>query len=315
MERITLRLPATLHERVKARSRERGVSLNAEIILALEDGEPMSNLTKINTGTLIAGGRPAPIIPQTIDDAYRLAKAVHVSGLAPPGFKTAEQIMIAIMHGQEIGLTPLQSLQRLAVINNRVTIWGDGALGLVRGSGLCEYVTEFLEEEAGDKRRAVCQVRRKGERHQIERTFSIADAKKAGLWGKSGPWTQYPDRMLQMRARAFALRDGFADVLGGLYLREEMDDPPKPGAVTTTAAPFMEADATPQLTDQSGADEPELPIDSPGHITTHPDYVAGVRDATAGRHEPHFEIGEDEARWALWRKGYFSVVDPEREER
>ena len=47
---------------------------------------------------------------------------------------------------------------------------------------------------------------------------------KAGLWAKSGPWTQYPKRMMQMRARGFALRDKFADALGGLITVEEAQD-------------------------------------------------------------------------------------------
>jgi hypothetical protein len=44
--------------------------------------------------------------------------------------------------------------------------------------------------------------------------LSVADA-KGRLWTRKGPWEHYPQRMLQMRARAFALRDGFADVLRG----------------------------------------------------------------------------------------------------
>ena len=48
--------------------------------------------------------------------------------------------------------------------------------------------------------------------------------KKAGLWGKAGPWSQYPKRMLQMRARSFALRDKFADALSGLLMAEEVQD-------------------------------------------------------------------------------------------
>jgi len=35
------------------------------------------------------------------------------------------------------------------------------------------------------------------------------------LWGKGGPWTNYPRRMLQMRARALCIRDSFADALHG----------------------------------------------------------------------------------------------------
>ena len=30
--------------------------------------------------------------------------------------------------------------------------------------------------------------------------------------------------MLQMRARGFALRDAFADVIAGLYIKEELED-------------------------------------------------------------------------------------------
>ena len=52
----------------------------------------------------------------------------------------------------------------------------------------------------------------------------MADAKRAGLWGKSGPWTQYPDRMLLFRARGFALRDAFGDYLRGLRTVEEQGD-------------------------------------------------------------------------------------------
>jgi len=74
-----------------------------------------------------------------------------------------------------------------------------------------------------DTRTAICQVLRSGRSEPITRTFSIEDAKRAGLWQKPGPWTDYPDRMLMMRARAFALRDAFPDVLMGLYLREEFE--------------------------------------------------------------------------------------------
>lgn len=183
----------------------------------------MSNVVPIEQPlpVLKAGGKLAAIIPQDIDSAYRLAKAVCLSGLAPKGLDKPEAVMIAIMHGMEVGLTPMMALQKIAVINGRPTIWGDGALGLVRGSGLCEYVTEKIEG-MGDKRVAVCVAKRKGEPDPITRRFSVDDAKRASLWDKGGPWKQYPERMLQMRARAFALRDGFADVLGGLYLTEEL---------------------------------------------------------------------------------------------
>ena len=172
-----------------------------------------------------AGARPLAIVPTNMDQVARMAKMIVDSGLAPKGLETPQKVAVAIMHGLEIGLTPMTALQRIAVVNGRPTIWGDAAIGLVRGSGLCEWIKETITG-TGDARTATCEAKRKGEPATIIRSFSVSDAKKAGLWAKGGPWQQYPDRMLMMRGRAFALRDGFADVLGGLYLKEEMEDAP-----------------------------------------------------------------------------------------
>lgn len=243
----------------------------------------MSNVVPIEQSqplpTLKAGGKLAAIVPQDLDSAYRLAKAVHMSGLAPKGLDKPEAIMIAIMHGMEVGLPPMMALQKIAVINGRPTIWGDGALGLVRGSGVCEYVTEKIEG-IGDKRCAVCTAKRKGEPEPITRRFSVEDAKRAGLWDKGGPWKQYPERMLSMRARAFSLRDGFADVLGGLYLTEELQGtetremrditaPPPPPQITERQADnrfYRELPSEPQpaetVNEQTGEINPALDIEA-----------------------------------------------------
>lgn len=215
----------------------------------------MSNVVQVEPRPqLMAGHRPQAIVPHDMDSAYRLAKAVCMAGMAPKGLDTPEKAMVAIMHGLEIGLTPMAALQRIAVVNGRPTLWGDGAMGLVRGSGLCEWVREEIEGE-GDKMVAVCTAKRKGEPQPVARRFSVMDAKKANLWGKAGPWQQFPTRMLAMRARAFCLRDVFADVLGGMYLREELEDsqpapvPPAPPAMIPTPPappPVIEAKPAPK---------------------------------------------------------------------
>ena len=210
----------------------------------------MSNVALINESrpALHSGGQVMAIVPQSMEEAYRLANAIVRAGMAPKDINTAEKAMVAIMQGMEVGLKPMQALQRIAVVNGRPTIWGDGAIGLVRGSGLCDYINERIEGE-GDKRVAICEAKRKGETHPTTRRFSVDDAKKAGLWNKTGPWSQYPERMLQMRARAFALRDLFADVLGGMYIHEEAVDeasqqariaPPPPPPPPAAAAPQPE---------------------------------------------------------------------------
>ena len=166
------------------------------------------------------------LAPRSFEDLWRIAKAVATSGLAPRDLKSPEQVFVAMAHGLEIGLPPMQALQRIAVINGRPTIWGDALVGLVRASGLSESIAESFDGKEGtDDFRAVCVAKRK-DSDTVTGVFSVRDAKTAGLWGKSGPWTQHPKRMLKMRARAFALRDLYADVLGGMYATEELLDGP-----------------------------------------------------------------------------------------
>jgi len=90
-------------------------------------------------------------------------------------------------------------------------------------------VTETLDGE-GEQMVATCTAKRRGYAKATVARFSVADAKKANLWGKTGPWTQYPKRMLQLRARGFALRDAFPDVLKGLVTAEEAQDYPSTSA-------------------------------------------------------------------------------------
>lgn len=160
--------------------------------------------------------------PRNFDEAWRMADILANSDLAPKDYKgKPENCLIAMQWGAEVGLKPMQALQNIAVINGRPAMWGDAVIGLVRASPLCEYIIE-----TEDAHSSTCTVKRRGEPEQ-SRTFTDDDAKAAGLLGKSGPWTQYKRRMRQMRARAFALRDVFADVLRGLPVAEEvMDAPP-----------------------------------------------------------------------------------------
>jgi hypothetical protein len=175
------------------------------------------------------------IQPQNMDELYRFATAVSQSGLAPKGIETPQAIFVALEMGLEVGLPMMASLQNIAVINGRPTIWGDAQLAIVRATGQLEVFEEWYE--AGGKRltrnpstfpddtTAVCKLKRSG-CEVWESAFSVADAKRANLWGKAGPWSQYPARMLRFRARSFGLRDQFGDALKGFRTTEEAQDDP-----------------------------------------------------------------------------------------
>jgi hypothetical protein len=203
---------------------------------------------------LQSGGQIRAIVPHDFDSAWRIANAVVVAGMAPYGLQTPEKATIAIMHGLEVGMPPMASLQSIAIINGRPCIWGDGALGLVYGSGKLVSIKEWIDG-TGDARTAYCQVVRLGDPEPKISKFSVQDAKVAKLWQKRGhkgedtPWITYPERMLQMRARSWALRNGFADVLKGLAIVEEYRDiehdpaevpkptPPKPPSLSQPISP------------------------------------------------------------------------------
>jgi hypothetical protein len=188
-----------------------------EIIPGTDRGPDALPIPVPGAGRVVGGlglAKIGGIIPQTIDDAIRIATGVKKSGLAPKGLNSVEAITTVILQGLECGLPPMMALSKIAVINGRPTLWGDALPALLWSRG-------FSLEESGDDTSATCTViRPTGQK--VTRSFTAADAKKAGLWGKSGPWTLYPARMMQMRARAFACRDGAADVLGGMYVAEEI---------------------------------------------------------------------------------------------
>lgn len=164
--------------------------------------------------------------PKTFEDAMRFSSMLAKSTMVPRDFQgKPENILVAVQWGREIGLGPLQALQSVAVINGRPSVWGDALLALVRGSGLAAFVRETMEGD-GEHQTAICRTQRRDDPSEIIGSFSVADAKKAGLWGKAGPWTQYPNRMLQLRARGFCLRDAYPDVLRGVISAEEAQDIP-----------------------------------------------------------------------------------------
>lgn len=158
--------------------------------------------------------------PKSFQELEKYAKLIADSELAPKDYKGKPgNVMIAIQMGFEIGLKPMQAIQNIAVINGRPCVWGDALLAIVKAHPDFEDINEF-EDKDGD---AVCAIKRRGQT-EVVRRFGNVDAKAAGLLNKQGPWTQYPQRMKQMRARGFAVRDAFPDAIKGLNLAEEVRD-------------------------------------------------------------------------------------------
>lgn len=274
-------------------------------------------------GTAPAAAKtPAKIArPQRIKDvAYiealmRLAEVYYKGGMAPKGCNRAESVAAIIEVGRDVGLSDSQALANIMLVNGRPTIWGDGGMALIRSSGLLEDAEDsFVGEPDEDSYGCTVRLKRVGAERDRIVTFTVAEAKRAGLWSKKGPWQEYPERMLRWRALGFACRNEFPDVLCGLIFAEEAYDTPAsyssgPQAVASeataaAAVPVEAADdaalsalatevaTAPIPADAVPVDEPIGPTDDQAAILT------GLRSFVIAERVP--DVNDAEAAKAAW---------------
>lgn len=166
-------------------------------------------------------------------DEYRVAKMLIDTKAVPQSFRTPEQVMMAIQALKSLGLNWRTALRQCSFsAQGAFTVFGDLELAVVRQSGILESFDEYLVVQGEDGKlarrcmannnillpvvAAVCVAKRKDLPDAHEASFSVEDAKLAGLWGKTPTWRAFPSRMLQMRARGLVLRNLASDVVQGL---------------------------------------------------------------------------------------------------
>ena len=210
---------------------------------------------------------------QRLGQFWRLAEGLVKSGLAPKGMNRPEQAMIAMQTGHELGLAPMTAVRSFAVVNGKPTLMGEPALGLLRVRKALKDGTDLTTEYGGegDDYGCTAQLWGNGQHEPFRYRFTVAMAKQANLWGRTGPWTDYPDRMLMWRAVGFLLKDHFSHILLGVPLEAEVLDIPRvealrrPRRLLELAEP-VEGGVDPIL--QLAAEEGVLPDPVPIVVTT-----------------------------------------------
>lgn len=193
--------------------------------------------------------------------AIELANAIAGTEFVPTHFRNnPAAIAAAILYGDEVGLGPMQSLAKIAVINGRPTLAAEAQRALILQAGHDLWV-----EEATASRCTVVG-RRRGSEATSRITWTMDDAKRAGLTGKP-PWKLYPRQMLLARASAELARAVFPDAIGGLASTEELDDGAGAADVTVAEATPTTRRRRVNVTARSGDVRP-ADLDAP---TTPPD--------------------------------------------
>jgi hypothetical protein len=188
----------------------------------------------VNSGSLaaIAARTAAPLgdagfrmqmEPANILELNKVAHAFAKIGLC--GVQNAEEALAKLLTGREIGLTMMQSMRGIHIIEGRPSIDASLMQAMCLASPLCED----FEQIVSDGERCVFRVKRKGRATAHEYEFTMVEARQAllvdrGKDPKQNNWNKYPKRMLEARAKSLAARSEFPDVLFGMYSREEMED-------------------------------------------------------------------------------------------
>jgi hypothetical protein len=172
-----------------------------------------------NNNALIVQPKPQ-LTPETWQMIAAVAPAMHQARLF--GIANPEQGMAIMLKGYELGLGLTASFEFVQVIQGRPTLSPRGMLALIQQSPEC--VGLKVEDIADDKGAPYgCRVtmkRRNG--FEYTATFTMDDARRAGLVKAGGGWESYPANMCRWRAIGFCADVVFPDLIGGMKRADEL---------------------------------------------------------------------------------------------
>lgn len=171
--------------------------------------------------TALATTSPTPVAslafePSDVESAFNLAKILVESKLLPRSLSTPAAAFTVIMAGRELGLTAMQSLRSLHVIEGKPVMSADLMVALCLRSSVCE---SFRLVESTDKV-ATYEATRKGEK-PVRLSWTKEQAQTAGLLGKAN-WKNHLPDMLRARCKAALARIVFPDLMLGIYDADEI---------------------------------------------------------------------------------------------
>lgn len=158
---------------------------------------------------------------EIIELQKRQFQALVNGGFLPKGCSQSEGFA-RIVAGAQMGMKPIQALNGIAMINGHPTLHSDSIPCIVMASGLVAGMKYVFQGEE-DNMSCTFYVKRKGIEEYQEWTYSMEDAKKAGLLNNT-TWKAHPKKMLFNRARSWCLRNTFPDVIGNIYTKEEIEE-------------------------------------------------------------------------------------------
>lgn len=171
-----------------------------------------------NTAITVADGETI-YEPRSIDQAFEIARTLHAGGLLPRALTRPESVFTVLMAGKELGLTALKALRSIHVIDGKVVMSADLIVALCKSRrDVCKYF-QLVESSS---QVATYETQREGDPAPTRITYTLDDARTAGLVGKDN-WKKHPAAMLRARCSAALARAVYPDLAMGLYDPDELE--------------------------------------------------------------------------------------------
>jgi hypothetical protein len=169
--------------------------------------------------------------------AHKIGSALCNTSFVPATFKgKPEEAAAAILFGDEIGLTPTQSLQSVYVISGKPALYARAMVAIVLAAG---HEVETVEKSDA---KVTVRGRRRGSENWTVESWTTARAQKAG-YTKNAKYGTDPEAMLYARAASDLCRQIAPDALAGIGYSVEELEIAEPTKVTITRADKPKAKA------------------------------------------------------------------------
>jgi hypothetical protein len=250
-------------------------------------------MSETKTETALARVQPTDtsLAPQTLPELMHFAKTFAEADLLPKHLRgRPADLAVTVMYGNELGLTPMQSIYGIDCIEGKPSPKAITAHALVLRSGLVKKF-ECLKTTNEE---CIYFGERSDRPDKLELSYTIQDAERAELTRKDN-WRKNPKAMLRARAKMQLAKELWPDVVSNIIDPDDVDDvggggftapPPPPGATarwsdTPSAAPASSAAPPAAAIEVQATPVPKTAGPAPADAVGH--WSAKIKDAPSRR--------------------------------
>jgi hypothetical protein len=186
--------------------------------------QPSTSTSSETPQSLSPSNLPLDLENLSLNQINFIGQTMAKSGMFPDVTDGAKAL-VKILAGKEIGVTPFQAMTNIHIIQGKATMGANLMAAKVKGSGKYDYrVMDLTSETCSILFKQRDSLAEGGWADLGKFTYSLEDAKRAGLLKAGSSWEKYPSNMLFARAISSGVRIYCPDVFKGnlVYVPEEL---------------------------------------------------------------------------------------------